>query len=71
MFWFIDNTSDISTGQNKFYRMQVIKGKGKKSYNFWIAWGRVGTDVGGNKLYKKGSESSAIEAFAGITTIVL
>lgn len=57
------NVSDIGTGVNKFYRMQVIKMKGKKSYYFWINWGRVGTDVGDNRKYQKGSEKSAIEQF--------
>jgi poly [ADP-ribose] polymerase len=59
------NVSDISTGVNKFYRMQVLKSKGKKKYYFFIKWGRVGVEsVGDNRVYDHGtSESSATAAF--------
>lgn len=59
------NIADISTGVNKFYRIQAIKIKGKKKYYFFISWGRVGVaDIGGFKVYDKGtSEKAVIEAF--------
>ena len=48
------NMTDVQTGINKFYRMQIIKSKGE--YYFFISWGRIGKDtVGDNRLYEKDS----------------
>ena len=38
------NQSDIATGVNKYYKMQVIKLIGKKKWIFFIKYGRVGTE---------------------------
>jgi len=57
------NMSDIATGSNKFYRMQVLKKKGKQKYWFFINYGRVGTSIGGKQCYDHGtSEASARQA---------
>jgi len=55
------NVSDITTGVNKYYQMQVCT-KGK-TYYFSISYGRVGTSVGDHKSYKHGSKANAIAAF--------
>eukprot|EP01114_Cavostelium_apophysatum_P007265 TRINITY_DN1927_c0_g1_i1.p1 TRINITY_DN1927_c0_g1~~TRINITY_DN1927_c0_g1_i1.p1 ORF type:complete len:935 (-),score=347.88 TRINITY_DN1927_c0_g1_i1:64-2868(-) len=58
------NVSDTSSGVNKFYRLQVVRPVGKKSFYFFISWGRVGTDIGDFKWYSHGqSQKAAIEAF--------
>eukprot|EP01117_Protostelium_nocturnum_P006845 TRINITY_DN2453_c1_g2_i1.p1 TRINITY_DN2453_c1_g2~~TRINITY_DN2453_c1_g2_i1.p1 ORF type:complete len:925 (-),score=400.89 TRINITY_DN2453_c1_g2_i1:130-2904(-) len=57
------NQTDIATGGNKFYKMQIIQVK--KTYFFFISWGRVGVSgMGGNKVYEYKSMNKAIEAFA-------
>eukprot|EP01116_Phalansterium_solitarium_P023164 TRINITY_DN7972_c0_g1_i1.p1 TRINITY_DN7972_c0_g1~~TRINITY_DN7972_c0_g1_i1.p1 ORF type:complete len:951 (+),score=393.50 TRINITY_DN7972_c0_g1_i1:135-2987(+) len=57
------NQIQIGTGQNKYYKMQALKNKKSKRWHFFIKWGRIGTDVGHQKIYDKGSEASVIEAF--------
>jgi poly [ADP-ribose] polymerase len=57
------NVSDLTTGANKFYKMQIIKTKGKNSWTFLIKYGRIGTDAGDQKEYPKKSEKSAIQQF--------
>jgi len=57
------NVSDIATGQNKFYKMQIVKTTGKKVWTFFIKYGRIGTDQGNYNKYEKKSEKTAIEAF--------
>lgn len=55
------NVTDLSTGANKFYRMQIIKTGSK--YTFWIHWGRTGTDIGDSKAYKGLGLKTAIQRF--------
>lgn len=58
------NTTDISTGINKYYKMQVIQhGARSSKYTFWIHWGRTGTDVGGQRAYDELSKVEAISQF--------
>ena len=58
------NTTDISTGVNKYYKMQVIQ-EGPRSplFTFWIHWGRTGTDVGGQRAYTGLSKTDAVGQF--------
>eukprot|EP00727_Mastigamoeba_balamuthi_P006262 m51a1_g2255 putative polyADP-ribosyltransferase (945) ;mRNA; r:312365-315852 len=56
------NVTDISTGVNKFYRMQVLKTSAQR-YAFFIHWGRTGTEIGDKRAYPNLSESSAIDRF--------
>jgi len=56
------NISDIGTGINKFYRMQVIK-MNNKNYNFFISWGRIGDEESGDSRVYKHGEKGAVEAF--------
>eukprot|EP01112_Ceratiomyxa_fruticulosa_P015741 TRINITY_DN4671_c0_g1_i1.p1 TRINITY_DN4671_c0_g1~~TRINITY_DN4671_c0_g1_i1.p1 ORF type:complete len:930 (+),score=212.19 TRINITY_DN4671_c0_g1_i1:193-2982(+) len=58
------NVADVTTGQNKYYRMQAIHCGGKR-WVFFIKYGRVGTDVGDQKTYEFRSEKGAIEEFEG------
>eukprot|EP00026_Physarum_polycephalum_P002055 Phypoly_transcript_02059.p1 GENE.Phypoly_transcript_02059~~Phypoly_transcript_02059.p1 ORF type:complete len:946 (+),score=184.86 Phypoly_transcript_02059:73-2910(+) len=55
------NQTDISTGQNKFYRLQAYK-NGKSLYTF-INYGRIGTDVGNHYEYGHKTEKAAIAWF--------
>jgi poly [ADP-ribose] polymerase len=55
------NVTDLSTGVNKFYRMQIIKQSSRCT--FFIHWGRTGTDIGDRKEYPGLSEDTAITRF--------
>lgn len=59
------NTTDITTGVNKYYKMQVIQqGARSTKYTFWIHWGRTGTDtIGGKRAYTDLTRSDAIGQF--------
>lgn len=41
------NQTDVSTGQNKYYRLQAYSAG--KSYYAFISYGRIGTSTGDNK----------------------
>jgi len=45
------NFTDLQTGVNKFYKMQIVEAG--KSFYFWISYGRVGVaHIGDSKIYK-------------------
>lgn len=55
--------TDIQTGKNSFYKLQLLQSdKGNK---FWVfrAWGRIGTTIGGKKVEKFSGLYDAKENF--------
>uniref|UniRef100_A0A3S6KHI0 Poly [ADP-ribose] polymerase n=1 Tax=Juniperus drupacea TaxID=103973 RepID=A0A3S6KHI0_9CONI len=57
------NMSDISTGINSYYILQVIENDNKKGCYVFRKWGRVGNDkIGGQKLEKM-PKSDAVHEF--------
>jgi hypothetical protein len=57
------NLTDLQTGVNKYYKMQIVQMPAGKTFWFWISYGRVGVEsIGDQKIYEH-SEQSAIEAF--------
>ena len=57
------NYTDLQTGVNKYYKMQIVQMPTGKTFYFWISYGRVGVDaIGDQKIYEH-SEKGAIEAF--------
>eukprot|EP00301_Raphidiophrys_heterophryoidea_P007985 c13015_g8_i2.p1 GENE.c13015_g8_i2~~c13015_g8_i2.p1 ORF type:complete len:591 (-),score=210.39 c13015_g8_i2:251-2023(-) len=57
------NLADIINNRNSYYALQVIKHDTKKEFWLWRKWGRVATDVGGNKLEKFSDPDDAIALF--------
>ncbi|KAJ3049780.1 Poly [ADP-ribose] polymerase 1 [Rhizophlyctis rosea] len=42
--------ADVQTGRNSYYKLQVLEPDRTGSYYLFRSWGRVGTDVGGDKV---------------------
>ncbi|CAG0918266.1 unnamed protein product [Notodromas monacha] len=56
--------TDISTGQNSFYKLQLLEADSGHHYWVFRAWGRIGTTIGGNKVDDFGSSlDDALELF--------
>ena len=49
------NITDISTGVNSFYILQLIEGDARADYTVFRKWGRVGTTIGNHKVSAHGS----------------
>lgn len=54
---------DISRGTNSYYKLQLLESDDKRRYWVFRSWGRVGTQIGGNKLESASSKESAIDQF--------
>lgn len=44
--------TDLQKGKNSFYKLQLLKSDKHDQYWVFRAWGRISTNVGGNKLEK-------------------
>uniref|UniRef100_A0A6P8QEZ4 Poly [ADP-ribose] polymerase n=1 Tax=Geotrypetes seraphini TaxID=260995 RepID=A0A6P8QEZ4_GEOSA len=54
---------DIVRGTNSYYKLQLLEGDKENRYWVFRSWGRVGTEIGSNKLEKMPSKEKAIEQF--------
>ncbi|CAH8655349.1 unnamed protein product [Dicrocoelium dendriticum] len=54
---------DLVKGSNSFYKLQALKSDTGVSYWVFRAWGRIGTQIGGTKLEKFTTASSARQSF--------
>ncbi|XP_043217135.1 poly [ADP-ribose] polymerase 1-like [Amphibalanus amphitrite] len=54
---------DAGSGQNSFYKLQVLQADYGSSMWVFRAWGRLGTTVGGNKLEEFDSIHDAVREF--------
>ncbi|KAL3678725.1 hypothetical protein R1sor_021681 [Riccia sorocarpa] len=62
------NMSDLSTGINSYYILQIIEHDQKAVYHLFRKWGRVGNSrIGGQKLEKMGKQH-AIDEFRRLFT---
>lgn len=57
---------DINTGQNSYYKLQVLQEDRGRACRVFRAWGRVGTTIGGHKLVDFHSADRAVETFEAI-----
>lgn len=57
---------DVISGTNSYYKIQALETDAKSCWYVFRSWGRVGTTIGGNKVERCGSRSSAIEKFKAL-----
>ncbi|XP_069743933.1 poly [ADP-ribose] polymerase 1 isoform X1 [Narcine bancroftii] len=57
---------DITRGTNSYYKLQLLEDDNRKRYWVFRSWGRVGTNIGGNKLEKMSSRDHAVDHFLGL-----
>ncbi|XP_063703096.1 poly [ADP-ribose] polymerase isoform X2 [Culicoides brevitarsis] len=55
--------TDIQSGKNSYYKMQILEGDKSKRYWLFRAWGRIGTTIGGNKVDNFADLEEAKEKF--------
>ena len=55
--------SDVKTGSNSYYRLQVLESDDRKNYCVFRAWGRVGTTVGKKTVDEFDDADDAIKLF--------
>lgn len=55
--------TDIQSGKNSFYKLQLLQGDTGNKYWVFRAWGRIGTTIGGNKVEKFSSLYEAKDSF--------
>lgn len=53
------NITDISTGVNSYYILQLIEADARGAYTVFRKWGRVGTDIGNHKISAHGSSKDS------------
>ncbi|XP_065832639.1 poly [ADP-ribose] polymerase 1-like [Oscarella lobularis] len=54
---------DIARGTNSYYKLQLLESDRGHRYYVFRAWGRVGTNIGGNKLDHFVSRNEALDEF--------
>eukprot|EP01125_Pyxidicula_operculata_P013990 TRINITY_DN463_c0_g3_i2.p1 TRINITY_DN463_c0_g3~~TRINITY_DN463_c0_g3_i2.p1 ORF type:complete len:777 (-),score=138.65 TRINITY_DN463_c0_g3_i2:549-2879(-) len=57
------NISDIVSGTNSFYILQLIEHDSQDEWYIYRKWGRVGTDIGSDKLEEFTTRARAIHQF--------
>ncbi|KAJ9595723.1 hypothetical protein L9F63_013086 [Diploptera punctata] len=55
--------TEIQSGKNSFYKLQVLESDHGNRYWVFRSWGRIGTTIGGNKLENMDTAISAIQHF--------
>ncbi|XP_028137799.2 poly [ADP-ribose] polymerase isoform X1 [Diabrotica virgifera virgifera] len=55
--------TDIQSGKNSYYKLQLLEADGRDSYWVFRSWGRIGTTIGGKKLEEMDSLIDAKENF--------
>uniref|UniRef100_A0A336MUR8 Poly [ADP-ribose] polymerase n=2 Tax=Culicoides sonorensis TaxID=179676 RepID=A0A336MUR8_CULSO len=55
--------TDIQSGKNSYYKLQLLESDKGKRYWLFRAWGRIGTTIGGNKLDTMSDIDEAKERF--------
>lgn len=54
--------TDIQTGSNSFYKLQIIKEDKRSNYYLFRSWGRIGTTIGGN-MCEEMEKEDAVSTF--------
>ncbi|RWS28966.1 Poly [ADP-ribose] polymerase 1-like protein [Leptotrombidium deliense] len=65
------NKVDIASNKNSYYKIQLLESDETTSsdkHKYWVfrSWGRIGTDIGGNKVEKFKNKDDAIENFESV-----
>ncbi|XP_072398728.1 poly [ADP-ribose] polymerase [Diabrotica undecimpunctata] len=55
--------TDIQSGKNSYYKLQLLEADGKSNYWVFRSWGRIGTTIGNTKLQKMDSLYHAKHVF--------
>jgi poly [ADP-ribose] polymerase len=55
--------TDVVTGINAYYNLQIIEDEKADVWHVWRKWGRVGTRVGSSKIDKFSNVHKAIKLF--------
>ncbi|XP_053602526.1 poly [ADP-ribose] polymerase [Plodia interpunctella] len=55
--------TDVVTGKNSYYKLQLLKSDTSDTFYLFRAWGRIGTPIGGNKTENFKSLNDAIRQF--------
>ncbi|CAH1168782.1 unnamed protein product [Phyllotreta striolata] len=58
--------TDIQSGKNSYYKMQLLESDSCNQYWLFRSWGRIGTTIGGNKTELKGSCQQAKADFRAL-----
>ena len=56
------NLTDLSTGANSYYVVQLLEHDTRKNYYVFRKWGRLNTNIGSNKLTEYGSDLSSAKS---------
>lgn len=57
------SNSDVATGKNSYYKLQIIESDKRNKWWLFKSWGRIGTTIGNTKLEEYGDAGSAILDF--------
>lgn len=55
--------TDIQSGKNSYYKLQLLEADKGSRYWLFRAWGRIGTTIGGTKLDSMSDLDEAMEKF--------
>jgi poly [ADP-ribose] polymerase 1 len=55
--------SDVATGKNSYYKLQIIESDKRNKWWLFKAWGRIGTNIGKSKVEDYGDAGSAVLDF--------
>ncbi|XP_057662049.1 poly [ADP-ribose] polymerase [Diorhabda carinulata] len=55
--------TDIQSGKNSYYKLQVLEHDKKNAYWLFRSWGRIGTTIGNHKLESMGTLQEALMQF--------
>uniref|UniRef100_A0A2Z5U1X2 Poly [ADP-ribose] polymerase n=1 Tax=Reticulitermes speratus TaxID=60591 RepID=A0A2Z5U1X2_9NEOP len=58
--------TDIQSGKNSYYKLQVLESDAGNRYWIFRSWGRIGTTIGGKKLEEKDSLPEALRHFGSL-----
>lgn len=50
--------TDVQSGMNAFYKLQIVKHDSKEKYYVFRSWGRIGTTVGGTQLAEQSKDQA-------------
>ncbi|XP_014252361.1 poly [ADP-ribose] polymerase [Cimex lectularius] len=58
--------SDVQSNKNSYYKFQLLVSDSGREFFIWRAWGRIGTNIGGNKLDKMPDIQTAKREFKAL-----
>lgn len=58
--------SDVTSGHNSFYVLQLLKDDAGPNFYLFRRWGRIGTSIGGNTKKEYKDETKAVQDFCNV-----